>query len=302
LASLRRLDYPNYEVLVIDNGSNSIKVTEVIVRAGFRCVQECRPGLDWARNRGIEEARNDIISFIDDDATAQPSWLKGIARGFADHDIMAVTGSVLPAELDTESQALFEWYGGMCKGFVPRIMSCVTLSARGLLAAHDCGVGTNMAFRRSLFQHIGRFDTALDVGTPAGGAGDIDIFHRILSAGFAMRYEPSALVWHRPRRSRDDLRRQIYANGQAYSVYLLKTFFHGSSGRLESANYAFRWMFGWVLQRLISRKLRREGFPRDLLWAEFRGALHAPWAYIATMRHDRTLRTAAVGEGQGMDA
>jgi len=305
LASLRCLDYPDYEVLVIDNSSKDSKVAGVVARAGFRRVQESRPGLGWARNRGIEEAGHDIVSFIDEDAIARTSWLRGIARGFADQHIMAVTGPVLPAELETQSQVLFEWYGecfGMAKSLVPRIMSHASLSARSLLAAHECGVGTNMSFRRGLFRHIGAFDTALDIGMPTGGASDIDMFHRILSAGFTMRYEPDALIWHRHRRSRGELRRQIHTNGQAYGVYLLKTSLYGSAGRLESCKYACRCMFSWVFRTLISRKLRRDGYPGDLLWAELRGALHAPWAYMVTMRQDRVRRAYAVSEDQGMDA
>ncbi len=288
LESLRGLDYPEYEVIVIDNCSRDSEVAAVIERAGFRNVRENRPGLDWARNRGIAEARHDIVSYIDDDAVASPGWLRAIARGFHDPAVMAVTGLVLPAELDTEPQLIFEWYGGMSKGMTPRSFNSATLPDLQVFAAHDFGVGANMAFRRQIFESVGTFDTMLDTGTPSGGAGDIDMFHRVLAAGLTLRYEPDAFIWHRHRRSRGGLERQIYANGKSYGVYLIKTW---RSGRIPgAAKFAARWMSGRVVRRLVRSFIGREDFPRDLLWAEFRGALHAPRAYLATVRNDRRIR------------
>jgi glycosyltransferase involved in cell wall biosynthesis len=288
LESLLRLDYPEYEVIVIDNCSRDAKVAAVIEQAGVRSVRENRPGLDWARNRGFEGARHDIISYIDDDAVASPGWLRGIARGFQDPSVMAVTGLVFPAELDTEAQLLFERYGGMSKGLTASSFTAATLPDLGIFAAHNFGVGANMAFRRQVFANVGAFDTMLDTGTPSGGAGDVDMFYRVLAAGLKIRYEPDALIWHTHRRSREGLRRQIYANGKSYGIYLIKTW---RAGRTPgAAKYAARWMSGWVMRRLLWSILGLEDFPLDLLWAEFRGALHAPWAYLATMKNDKRIR------------
>jgi GT2 family glycosyltransferase len=54
--------------------------------------------------------------------------------------------------------------------------------------------------RRQTIDRVGLFDTALDVGTPSNGGGDLDIFHRVLVAGLTIRYEPAALMWHYHRR------------------------------------------------------------------------------------------------------
>jgi glycosyltransferase involved in cell wall biosynthesis len=288
LESLRQLDYPEHEVIVIDNCSRDADVVAVIDQAGVRSVRENRPGLDWARNRGVEEARHDIISYIDDDAVASPGWLRGIARGFQDPAVMAVTGLVLPAELDTEAQLLFERYGGMSKGLTARSFTAATLHDLDMFAAHNFGVGTNMAFRRQVFESVGAFDTLLDSGTPSGGAGDVDMFYRVLAAGLTIHYEPDAVIWHRHRRSREGLRRQIYNNGKSYGVYLIKRW--RERKRSGAAKYAARWMSGWVMRRLLRSVVEPEDFPRDLVWAEFLGALHAPWAYLATVTNDRRIR------------
>jgi glycosyltransferase involved in cell wall biosynthesis len=290
LAALARLEYPAFEVIVVDNASRDDATARVVAASPFRYVREPQPGLDWARNRGAADARYELIAYTDDDAVVDPGWLRGIAAAFADPQVMAVTGLVLPLELETPAQHLFERYGGMGKGLEPRLLQRDTLGAAGCIAAHAAGVGANMAFRRRVFATVGGFDTALDVGTPASGGGDLDMFHRVLAGGLTLRYEPSALIWHQHRRALADLRQQLYANGRSYGVYLLKTWRTGSVERRTVLHFGLRWLLGWVVARVVRALLRRERFPLGLCWAELRGALDAPAAYRATYQHDRRVR------------
>jgi glycosyltransferase involved in cell wall biosynthesis len=285
LRSLNELDYPAYEVVVVDNCSCDAKVAHIIEGAGFRYVREDRPGLDWARNRGIQESRHEIVAFIDDDAIASRGWLRAISRVFVDPEVMAVTGLILPAEIETQSQALFEQYGGMSKGLESRLYRPLTMSARELLVAQNFGAGANMAFRRQLFARVGGFDTALDTGTPSGGCGDLDMFHRVLAGGFTIRYQPDAWILHTHRRDLDGLRRQLYANGRSHGVYLIKRWVKGNIRRRETLVYALYWLLGWVCARFLRGLWHRPFFPRTLLWAELKGAISAPWAYVATYRN-----------------
>jgi len=290
LESLARLDYPDYEVVVVDNASRGQAVRDVILRSGFRYVREERAGLDWARNRGAAEARHDLIAYLDDDACASPGWLRAISRAFTDPSVSAVTGLVLPAELETEPQMLFEEYGGMSKGIHPRIFDGRALDPHSMLSPHNCGVGANMAFRREVLRRMDWFDTALDVGTPSSGGGDLDIFHRIMAAGLMLRYEPSAWARHRHRRDIEGLDRQIYNNGRSFGVLLLKIWKSRSVPRKAVLAYARGWITGWLLSRLVQRVRRKIEFPLGLIWAEISGALSAPWAWRATLRSDRKLR------------
>lgn len=290
LNALRQLDYPNYEVIVVDNASRDDATARVVAATPFRYVREDRPGLDWARNRGIAEAGHAIIAYIDDDAQAAPGWLRGLAAAFADPLVAAVTGLVVPSELATPAQQLFEQYGGMGKGALTRQFQRARLCARDLLSAHQVGVGANMAFRRTTFAQVGHFDTALDVGTPSSGGGDLDMFHRVLVAGLTLRYEPSVVVYHQHRRELEALRRQLYANGRSFGVYLLKIWKQGDVERAAVARFAAGWVGGWLLKRWIARLLGRLDFPAALVWAELWGACSAPWAYHATYRRDRRMR------------
>ena len=97
-----------------------------------RYVREPRPGLDWARNRAIAEARGDVIAFTDDDVAVDPGWIRALVAAFgSDETVAAVTGLVLPAELETEAQVLFERYRSFSRGFVPRRIAAVGRGAGG---------------------------------------------------------------------------------------------------------------------------------------------------------------------------
>jgi glycosyltransferase involved in cell wall biosynthesis len=293
LDSFRALDYPSFEIIVVDNAPTSAAterlVAECTTHQRIRYVREDRPGLDWARNRGIEEAQSDIIAFTDDDVRVDPGWLRGIARAFADPNTVLVTGLVVPAELATEAQVVFEdWCGGMGKGSLPSSFRRDELPFARQLGSHHLGVGANMAFRRDWVIRIGGFDTALDVGTPAHGAGDLDIFERCIMSGDVARYEPTAMVWHYHRRDMRALRRQITDYGRAFGVFLISRWL--KHHRAGVSSYAFRIWFGWLIGRAVRHVLRRDPMPLALQACEWWGALQAPWAYYATYKNDRAVR------------
>lgn len=279
LTSLARLAEPADDVVVVDNASRDDAARQVVAATPFRYVREDRPGLDRARNRGIAEARHDLIAFTDDDVEVEPGWLGALAAAFRDPRIAGVTGRVLPAAQDTPAQRLFQSYGnGMDKGDRPRVFDGAALRAPELLRAQDVGVGANMAFRRQALLAIGGFDPALDVGTPAAGAGDLDAFHRLLRAGCVLRYEPAARVRHHHRRDLEELRRQLHDNGRSYGVYLLKIWRDQRVPRPAVARFACGWGT-WLAGRLALGLVGRHRLPLSLLWAELRGAVEAPAAF-----------------------
>jgi glycosyltransferase involved in cell wall biosynthesis len=283
LQALLALDYPDYEIVVVDNASRGDDTARLAVRLPVRYVREERPGLDWARNRGIAEARYDIIAFTDDDARPDRRWLRAVTSAFGDPEVMAVTGLVAPAELETTAQMLFEFkYGGMSQGFRRWVIRRNWLTTRKLLWASAFGVGANMAFRRELFAAIGLFDVALDVGTPSGGGGDVEMFHRLVARGYTLVYEPAALVWHTHRRDVASLRRLVHNNGRSFGAYLLTCGRNRTASRRSILRFAIReWLGWWLLRRLY----RPGGFPRRLIAVELAGALQSPLAYRAAQAH-----------------
>src|SRR5258708_38654152 len=127
LRALLALQYPAYEVIVVDNAPSTSATADFIRQTyadepKIRYVREDRPGLSAGRNRGIVEARGDIIAFTDDDVVVDAYWLAGLARGFeAAENVACVTSLILPLELETPAQFLFEEFGGFNKGFTRRV-------------------------------------------------------------------------------------------------------------------------------------------------------------------------------------
>lgn len=294
LQALLALDYPNYDILIIDNAPSNDDTAQLAIDLSARYVRETRPGLDWARNRAISEARSDIIAFTDDDARPDRLWLRAIASAFAEPEVMALTGLVLPVELETIAQNRFEFvYGGMSKGFRRRLVRRRTLTVRDLLWASGFGVGANMAFRRRLFTEVGLFDVALDVGTPSGGGGDVEMFHRLVARGHTLIYEPEALVWHTHRKDSASLRRLVYDNGRSFGSYLLTCAHNRTVSKLSIFKFAVRnWIGGWIVRRLF----RPGQFPRHLVALELLGALMSPLMYVKAQLHARKVAAAPSAE------
>ena len=117
LASLAAQTRPPDQVLVVDNASSDDRTRSVAEAAGVCYVREPRPGLDIARNAGARAATGDLVLYTDDDVALHPRWVERIAAAFDAADIMAVTGLVLPAELDTRWQQVFEKQWGFGRGF-----------------------------------------------------------------------------------------------------------------------------------------------------------------------------------------
>ena len=257
---------------------------EVAERWSARYAREDRPGLDWARNRGFAEARSSIVAFTDDDARPDAGWLDGVAAGFSSDDVQAVTGLVVPAELETRAQSVFEdTYGGMGKGFRVTIHS-----RRGRPMTYRperYGVGCNMAFRRDVLERLGGFDPALDVGTVTGGGGDLDILQRLIESDAVIVYRPDAIVRHTHRRTMRKLRRQLFDNGCGYSAVLWACFLRARGlERLRVVGRYWNWIWRWHLRRIGRRVIRREQLPFRLLMAELAGAPLGPFAYTRSRR------------------
>ncbi len=292
LEALEHLDYPSLEILVVDNAPSS-DATEQLVKtghSGVRYVREERPGLDWARNRAIKEAKGEIIAYTDDDVVVDPGWVRALAALFAeDPDVMAVTGLVVPYELETEAQILFEMYGGFGRGFERKWYRVGLKGERPRLiyqGAGQFGTGANMAYRRSVFEGIGDFDPALDVGTVTNGGGDLEMFFRVLKSGYTLVYEPAAIVRHRHRREYTQLRTQLMNNGTGLYSYFVRSAQAYSDERLSFVFLGVWWLLYWGLARLAGTFMRPTRFPRDLVWAEIWGSL------IGLGRYSQAARTA----------
>jgi O-antigen biosynthesis protein len=281
------------EVIVVDNGSRDPAVREIVAQhRRARYVLEPQPGLDRARNRAIAESRCDVVAFTDDDVVVDPRWVGALQNAFADDPhVQAITGLVMPLELETPAQALFERYGGFGRGVTRGFYHVDRRGGERAAQLHGgtgkFGTGANMAFRRALFPRIGLFDPALDVGTVTNGGGDLDMFFRVLQAGYALRYEPAATVWHRHRRSYAELRRQIANNGVGFYSYLVRNALAFPAERGDLIWLGGWWLWYWNLRRWLTSLLKPGKFPRDLIAAELTGSFVGMISYFRARRDAR---------------
>ncbi len=213
----------NFELIVVDNASDddsTRKVTELY--PDVRYVREDRKGLDIARNTGIKNAGYEIVAFTDDDVSVDPSWISQIKRSFESPQTMAVTGLIIPKELNSKAQYIFERDWGFNKGYLPKTFDYTFFKnyINEGVPVWDIGAGASMAFRKTIFQLTGNFDVRLDVGA-SGCSGDSEIWYRVLAEGWNCFYNPHLLVCHQHRSTMKELKHQLFSYMRGHVSALL---------------------------------------------------------------------------------
>jgi cellulose synthase/poly-beta-1,6-N-acetylglucosamine synthase-like glycosyltransferase len=228
LKSLLASAEPPEEILVIDNAPQSATTREALKEfTGVLYYSEPRSGLSAARNRALSVARGDVVAFADDDVVVDRHWVKHLRRSFLDPKVMLVTGLVLPAELETPAQVMFEEYFQFFhQGYRTRRFDAeyfMAMRERGV-PVWEIGAGANMAVRRRAFDLGYRFDTRLGPGVFGGCGEDSEFWYRLLAGGWTCLYEPTAFVYHYHRRDLEALRRQVRQYMQGHVAALLLQF------------------------------------------------------------------------------
>jgi GT2 family glycosyltransferase len=284
LDSLGSLATPPLEVIVVDNCPSDERTRVLCEARPVRYVLEPVPGQSRARNRGIVEARGELVAFTDDDCIADRRWLDGLGEELGDPLVLAFTGYVGPLELEAPAQFLFEAHGGFDRGFRRRVFDGVWVNPA--LTAGRVGAGANAIFRRDAFERLGLFAEELGPGTPARAADDTELFCRILDAGYRIAFDPGRVVWHRHRRDDEALRQIVFDYGVSSSAFVAHRL---SRHRDLSALRILRW---WWLEHAPSDlaavlRGRPARLPVRAVAAELAGTLVGPWA-LARSRRSRT--------------
>lgn len=192
----------DYEIIVVDNASTD-KTREIVSgltreTPNLRCVHEANPGLSYARNRGLREARAPIVAFLDDDALATQDWLKAILNAFAIEPRPACVGG--PVE---------PWWEIPKPNWFPAsLLGCNDLNygphARWLDYPAEHPIGCNMAFVKKRVEEVGGFNVLLDKYND-----ETELMRRIVQVGGGIFYEPRAAVRHLVAKERLSLGWQI---------------------------------------------------------------------------------------------
>jgi len=266
-----------YEILVIDNAPSDDRAKQLVSNfSEVRYLSEIKPGLNFARNRALRETKCELLVYLDDDVVVDGGWLHGLHEAWSENpDAAAFTGQVLPMELETEAQVLFERRGGFRRGFEKIRYTSDASSDDGSL--YPCntgifGVGCNMAFRGQILLKLGGFDEALDTGAPLPGGGDHDVFYRIIRAGYPLVYEPTYLVFHQHRRTMKKLSHQYWTWGLSVMAFASKA--HAMDVPLRSMwrKLVVCW-FRKNLKELVIAMLGYHVLPARFLFSELCGGI-----------------------------
>lgn len=234
LFGLAGLDYPDFEVIVV-NGPSTDNSADVIARWGsaikaLRCDQA---NLSVSRNIGIAAAAGTIIAFIDDDAVPHPQWLRRLAMSYSDPAVGAVGGFTVD-NTGTRWQVrkvLCDRYGRAHE--VTDYFDERPLNQPGTPYFPSL-LGTNSSFRAEALRAIGGFDH-----TFAYLLDETDVCLRLVDAGWHVRYEPHALVWHQfaPShiRSGERVARTLYPSAVSKGYFITR---HGGANDLVLAGAA----------------------------------------------------------------
>jgi cellulose synthase/poly-beta-1,6-N-acetylglucosamine synthase-like glycosyltransferase len=201
LKSLMQLDYPEYEVLVIDDGSRDDTLRLAAEWEGqrgtgeFRVITKSNGGKASALNAGIAYSKHPLVFCMDADSYLEPQTLRRAARHFSDPAVGAVAGNVKVENrnsLITRLQAL-EYIEGLN---MPR-------RAQGFVAAVNIVPGPVGMFRREALEEIGGYDADTF-------AEDADLTLKMMEAGWRVVYEDAAIAWSEAPERWIDLVQQRY--------------------------------------------------------------------------------------------
>jgi glycosyltransferase involved in cell wall biosynthesis len=266
-------DSISWEVVIVDN--NSTDQTREIVEdycrrypGRFRSLFEARQGLSRARNTGIRESRGDVIAFIDDDVIAEPTWLQNLTASLLDGKWAGAGGRIVPP-LDFSPPDWFTVGGEM--DLVGAILPVFDLGGQACEMKRP-PYGTNMAYRKSMFEKHGMFRTDLGrCGKSLVMGEDTEFGNRLMSAGESLHYEPLAVVEHPVPEERlnkkffrnwwmDFGRTRIIERGAAPPIFgIPRQFF-------SLASLVFRFLLPRIVKWLFTPGSRRRFYEKCQVW------------------------------------
>lgn len=188
LASLAAMTVQPTEIIVVDNGSGTLPQEICDGFSGVTLLREPTPGPGPARNRGVAQASQDILAFIDADCLAHPDWLSAACRSFEDPNLVILGGDVRIARTDSERMTALEAYESVYAYRMDRYIAREGFTGTG-----------NLIVRRSVLDAVGPF-AGLNV------AEDRDWGQRATKAGYPITYVADMIVFHPARQTFDELR------------------------------------------------------------------------------------------------
>lgn len=236
LESLKHVDYPDYEVILVDDGSKDNTPEIAAKHPWIVNIRQENKGLSFARNVGGYAAKGEVIAYTDSDCMADPDWLYFLVGTLISGDYAGVGGPNISPPAENWIQA--------CVSAAPGGPSHVLLT--DVVAEHI--PGCNMAFFKWAFEKVGGFDPEY---RKAGD--DVDFCWRLQQEGQIIAFSPSAIVWHYRRFTLGAFRKQQEGYGEAESLLRFKHLvFFGPTGTAKWKGQIYGApRFTWLVNRPI---------------------------------------------------
>lgn len=183
--SQQKLSSDQFEVIIVDNGSDEPPKDLVASYAFASFAAESKPGSYAARNKGLQLARGEVLAFTDSDCKPEPQWLQAALDALDQHERVDVVAGRIEVECENPSHPTTIELYDIARRF----------DQRRRVALSNGVVTANMITYRGVFNKIGPFDDSLMSG------GDLVWSARAAEHGFNVKYIHEAVVIHPARTS-----------------------------------------------------------------------------------------------------
>jgi glucosyl-dolichyl phosphate glucuronosyltransferase len=276
---LQNFSPDQFEILVVDNGStdNTKDIIEAAIskypshKIGY--IYEPEPGLLSGRHRGVQEAKGEILTFVDDDIEADVSWLKAIKESFDDPTVQMVGGRNLP-KYEVEAPQWLEWfwlehsYGKLCAE-----LSLLDFGEQVREIDANYVWGLNFSIRKITLLKLGGFhpDCIPKHLQYFQGDGETGLTQEANQKGYKAIYQPKALVWHsvsQERMSYEYFEKRYFYQGVCDSY----SFIRGTEGQLKHVSLIENIKALLIRLKQASKRLISIQTEKDLLKERFYSA------------------------------